>query len=330
MTESSLHITGISRQKTVPGSVAGRKEIIQTLTYFDIFHYPLTFEEIRQFLGIRVDENLLQQWLHQLQADKKVFFYTGFYSIQNNPLLVHRRKQGNQLAEKILPKALKIGRFLYQFPFVRSVGISGSLSKNYADEKSDIDFFIITKANRLWVARTIMHLYKKLTFLTGKQHLHCMNYYVDEKALLLEDQNIFTAIEIRTLLPVCGKEAMTVFFATNTWAGELLPACDHRVQQGNDPGPSWLKRITESILQGGLWNRLDNYLLRITRTRWKHKEEKGKRNKKGQSMGLITGKHFARSNPGAFQEKVLALYEQKLSGLKQPVYHDEFIASSAT
>ena len=45
-------------------------------------------------------------------------------------------------------------------------------------------------------------------------------------------------------------------------------------------------------------------------------------------MDLITGKHFARSNPGAFQEKVLALYDQKLSGLKQQAYRDSFIVSS--
>jgi hypothetical protein len=29
-------------------------------------------------------------------------------------------------------------------------------------------------------------------------------------------------------------------------------------------------------------------------------------------MGLITGKHFARSNPGDFQEKVLEKYEKRV------------------
>ena len=75
-------------------------------------------------------------------------------------------------------------------------------------------------------------------------------------------------------------------------------------------------------------NRLENYLFHLTQIRWKQKVEKGKRNKKGQPMDLITGKHFARSNPGAFQEKVLALYEQKLTGLKQPAYRDTFTVSS--
>ncbi len=119
--------------------------------------------------------------------------------------MVKRRQQGNLRAEQLLPKAMKIGRFLSVFPYVRGIGISGSLSKMYAHEKADFDFFIITKANRLWIARTFMHLFKKLTFLTGKQHYYCMNYYLDEKALKLRDQNIYTAVEAITLIPVSGK-----------------------------------------------------------------------------------------------------------------------------
>ncbi|HEY6062327.1 MAG TPA: hypothetical protein VIV35_01890, partial [Chitinophagaceae bacterium] len=301
----------------------------ETLAYFDIFHYPLTGGEIRQFMPGITDQNFLEDCLYELQEEKAIFLAHGFYSIQNNPLLAHRRRQGNQWAEKLLAKALRIGRFLYQFPFVRAVGISGSLSKNYAGEKADIDFFIITKANRLWIARTLMHLYKKLTFLTGRQHFYCMNYYIDEKALLLEEKNIFTAIEIKTLLPVSGEQTMKSFFATNNWASEWLPACNYRRQEKTDPGVSVFKKIIEWMLGTKAGNQLENYLFNLTQNRWKRKVEKGKRNKKGQAMDLITGKHFARSNPGAFQEKVLALYEQKLAGLKQPAYGDTFTVSSA-
>ncbi len=328
MIQSPIHITGLNLLENLQDYTACKKGVVETLAYFDIFHYPLTSGEIRQFLPVKVDERFLQDCLHELQEEKTVFLSHGFYSIQNNPLLAHRRRQGNQWAEKLLAKAWRIGRFLYQFPFVRAVGISGSLSKNYADEKADIDFFIITKANRLWIARTLMHLYKKLTFLTGRQHFYCMNYYIDEKALLLEEKNVFTAIEIKTLLPVSGEQTMKLFFGMNNWANEWLPACNYRRQEKTDPGVSLFKKIVEWMLNTKAGNRLENYLFNLTQNRWKRKVEKGKRNKKGQAMDLITGKHFARSNPGAFQEKVLALYEQKLVGLKQPACQDTFTVSS--
>ena len=68
----------------------------------------------------------------------------------------------------------------------------------------------------------------------------------------------------------------------------------------------WYKKFAEWIFNNKPGDYLDNWLLKITTRRWQRKNSKGKRNKNGHTMNLITGKHFSRSNPGAFQEKVLA------------------------
>ena len=292
------------------------ESIIKALAYFDIFQYPLSKIELKQFLDQPVIEAAFDKTLERLVNKKTIFRLYDFYSLHNNLLLAQKRKQGNIRAEQLLSKAMKIGRFLYKFPYVRAIGISGSLSKNYADQKADIDFFIITKANRLWIARTLMHIFKKLTFLTGRQHLYCMNYYVDESALEVENKNIYTAIEVTTLLPVYGKEKLHDFFAANDWVNELLPACSLRLQQMEDPPGSWFQKLVEWMFNNRIGDQLDTYLMKITSLRWKRKTEKGKCNEKGQVMGLITGKHFAWSNPESFQEKVLSLYTQKLAELK--------------
>jgi hypothetical protein len=66
--------------------------------------------------------------------------------------------------------------------------------------------FITTAKNRLWIARTLMHGLKKLTFLFNKQHYFCMNYYVDEvQQLQIREKNIYTAIEVATLMPSTGR-----------------------------------------------------------------------------------------------------------------------------
>ncbi|WP_276501942.1 hypothetical protein [Terrimonas pollutisoli] len=290
--------------------------ILKILAYFDIFQYPLTSDEIRQFAGRNIGEARLEQSLQQLLLDRVIFVKNDFFSLHNNPLLAIRRKQGNRRAEKLLPKAFAIGRFLYGFPFVRAVGISGSLSKNFADEKADIDFFIITKANRLWIARTIMHLFKKLTFLTGHQHYFCMNYYIDEEALLIEEQNVFTAAEIATLIPVRGDKAFHNFFTVNSWSNRFMATPDHNKKSNTYRSVAPGKKVIEAVFDNSIGNRIDDWLQKITTSRWNKKDIKGERNKNGLSMKLITGKHFSRSNPGAFQERVVALYEKKLTELK--------------
>ena len=120
---------------------------------------------------------LIEQALEILVNDKTVFRFDDFYTLQNAPALVQRRRAGNLLAVEQMKTAQKAAKLLAAFPFIKGIAVSGSLSKNFADKDSDIDFFIVTAANRLWVARTFMHLYKKFTFLIGRQHWFCMNYF---------------------------------------------------------------------------------------------------------------------------------------------------------
>jgi len=310
MIPSVAHTRLASQEKDAGLNI--EESILRTLTYFDLFHYPLLLTEIRDFLDRELSVIQLSKCLDGLIAAKRVFRYQEFYMLHANPLLVHRRKEENELAVSMMEKALRIGRFLQQFPYVRAIAISGSLSKNVAGPTADIDFFIITSSNRLWIARTCMHLYKKFTFLRGRQHYYCMNYYVDESALLLDEHNIFTAIELKTLLPVSGYTVMQQFFNKNHWSHQWLPAYAFRKQCSPDRPYPILKKIAEWVFNNKLGDGLDNLLFTITSKRWKRKEAGGKRNAKGETMGLITNKHFARSNPGGFQEKLLSLYEEKL------------------
>lgn len=297
--------------------MAGKQALLHTLSYFDIFNYPLRLTEILQFCNLITDRETAQQWLQELTTAGTVFQIGEFYLLHNDPGLCARRIAGNRYAEVLLQKAKRIGRFLYRFPFVRAVGISGSLSKGYADKNADIDFFIITAPDRLWIARTFMHLFKKLTFLAGRQDYYCMNYYIDETALSLDEQNIFTAIEIKTLLPVSGAAVMDRFFRQNGWVNDFLPSCPFRQQEKDEPRRMYFKKITEWLLGKSSGQRLENYLMRLTRNRWKKKEKKGKKNMKGFEMGLISGIHFARSNPGMFQEHVLQTYHQRIQILER-------------
>jgi hypothetical protein len=63
-----------------------------------------------------------------------------------------------------------------------------------------------------------------------------MNYYIDEEGMMIESQNIFTAIEIATLIPVAGKQALDNFFTINRWSQQFFPASGHKCLQNKKPG----------------------------------------------------------------------------------------------
>ncbi|MBN9384511.1 MAG: hypothetical protein J0H74_27405 [Chitinophagaceae bacterium] len=293
-----------------------RPSILKVVAYFDLFSYPVSMEEILFFMDREATGPALEPELDALVAERRLFRLGTFYSLQNDPSLTERRLKGNQHADELLLIAGRISRFLYQFPYVRGIGISGSLSKHYADEDADIDYFVITRSNRLWIARTFMHLFKKWSFVRGRQHWYCMNYFIDEDALEIEEKNIFTATELITLLPACGNGGLVRFFDANNWVASFLPHYKHRTSATPpNPPPGFWKRTLESLLNGHAGDRLDDFFRRLTTRRWSKKEQQGALDGKGFRMSLKTGKHYSRPNPEMLQRRILDHYIDKLKKL---------------
>jgi hypothetical protein len=291
--------------------------VLKVLAYFDLFNYPLLKEEVHFFLDHAVRKEEVDVALDQLCNAGCIYRHGEFISLNTDGSQVARRLRGNNRARTLLDTAYKVSALLYRFPFVRGIGISGSLSKNFADEKADIDFFIITSANRLWIARTLMHLFKKLTYLAGRQHWFCMNYYVDEESLLIEEKNIFTAIELLTLKPVAGNGTLDHFFHVNAWHMDYFPNATRNKDRKKFTRSSWYKKAGEWIFNNRFGDWLDNYLMKLTSKRWKKKEESYKTNIKGGRMGLRTDRHFSKPNPNYFQKKLLELYLQKIKQVEE-------------
>ncbi|BAV05569.1 hypothetical protein SAMN05421788_108291 [Filimonas lacunae] len=288
-----------------------KEDILTTLTYFDNFRYPLTAAEILSFLPNICSRATLEIHLAALLQTGTVFQVQGYYSLCNDAGMVQRRITGYQKAMPLIRTAEKIAGLLSAFPYVRGVAISGSLSKGYADEHSDIDFFIITAGNRLWLARTFTHIAKKISFLLHKQHLFCMNYYIDEYYPEIVEQNIFTATEVVTLMPVKGMAAFIVFNQANGWARRFLP---------NHPLPAvptkmlrhnLLARGIEKLLNSTIADWLDNRLMLLTEKRWTAKKQAGKRDDHGRVMSMHSGKHYSKPDPTFFQEKLMNNYRQR-------------------
>ncbi|WP_091368865.1 hypothetical protein [Mucilaginibacter mallensis] len=297
------------------------ENIIATLAYFDLFSYPLNRGEIYLFLPVKCDMNTFNHSLNSLVNDRHIYRFEKFYSLKDDLYLIQRRIKGNKKANELMLTAEKVCHVLIKFPYVRGIGISGSLSKNFADENADIDMFIITAKNRLWIARTLMHALKKLAYLAGKQHYFCMNYYIDEQNLQITEQNIYTATEVVTLIPLQGDIAFVDFFAANAWCRQFLPNNIMRLSTAKPALKSSFKTFIESLFNNKFGNWLDDQLWRVSASRWNKKTDAKQRNIKGQVMAMNTGKHFAKPDPGDFQANLMNRYRLKMESLLKDDQH---------
>jgi hypothetical protein len=197
--------------------------ILRTLLYFDIFHHPLRAEEIRKYLRDgEVEEEAFSATLRSLQHRRLVSAGYDFYSVRPVDELAKRRLDGETRAVKAMKTARKYAGLMAAFPFVRGVFISGSLSKGTMSPEADIDYFIVTHPERLWLARTLLVGFKKI-FLFNSRKYFCVNYFVTSDNLEIPDRNIFTATEAATLIPLYNNSLYESFLRSNKWIHAYYP-----------------------------------------------------------------------------------------------------------
>ena len=304
-----LRIEHINIAPDYSGSEQVRAAVLKALLYFDIFNYPLTDGEIAGFCSVKPEGLLQIQKILKELCDKLIIYrFEDYYTLKNDAGLIGRRKKGNQAAAEVMDKAGNRSRKIHRFPFVRSVNISGSLSKNYFDEQADLDFFIITAPNRVWTTRFLLTVYKKIFLLNSRKYF-CINYYVDTEILTIPDKNIFTATEIITLKNQTGESVYKDFIGANQWVLEMYPNFDPDytfLQEARDGG---LKRMTEKMLSGRLGNVMESLAFRITalflRRKYAHLPADAF------NINLRAGKHASKHHPQGFQFRVLSAFEQK-------------------
>lgn len=291
--------------------------ILNVLKYYSIFNYPIKAEEIQKYATIIISIACITDVLDELVNDGRVYNYNNYYSLSVDiAALVANREKGNRLAAEKIFLAHKAGKLVYKFPFVRFVGISGSLSKGYAQADSDFDFFIITAGNRLWIARTILHLFKKMTFLAGRQHDFCMNYFVDDKSLVLDEKNRFTAIELITLIPVKGHDVYDKLMKSNEWAYALMPNVNIELSEDIYKREPLIKRMAEWIMNKLGGDKLNESLMILTDRSWRKKWKNKNYPMEDYDLAFKTNLHVSKNHPANHQKRVLKLLAQEKNNLE--------------
>jgi hypothetical protein len=304
---------------------AAQSSVIRTLAYFDLFKHPLKAKEIFHLLQDKnFPEEKIVSSIESLCKAGLIFKNRDYYFLQNDAEIVDRRLKGEKFAEQSLITAEKYSGLIARFPFVRGIALSGSISKNYMDSESDIDYFIITAPGRLWVARTLLILYKKIILMNSRKYF-CVNYFLSEDALEVPDKNIFTATEASFLIPTYNYPLYRRFMDENNWSKHFLPNFPVRTRQYMVADKKYsLRTLLEKLLSGKTGEKLDSYFFRMTIRFWKKKFSHF--DEGTFDFRLRSRKNVSKHHPLGYQEKVLTRYSEKLSSFAKAhsiSFHEE-------
>ncbi|MGL5890528.1 MAG: hypothetical protein ACRC3B_11620, partial [Bacteroidia bacterium] len=159
-----------------------QKAILRTLAYYDVFRFPLKEDELISFGSFGGHKEDLQRELCALTKSGIIGELRGYYFLADfSPAHVEAREVNEIRAAAAVKKVKRFSNLIARFPFVKCVCISGSYSKGVLDRYGDVDYFIIANPGRLWLARTMLILFKKI-FLLNSRRYFCINYLIDSQS----------------------------------------------------------------------------------------------------------------------------------------------------
>jgi len=205
---------------------------------FDISEYlnfPFTLEEAARYFLPKA--NLTTEELGSLLtthgfADLKFVIKDGYLLTPHNQSLSSRLERERVSAAK-LESAASFAKLLTRLvPFIRTIAVTGSVAYGSAEKWDDVDLFIITERNRLWISTFWMLLQIRFYKILGLRGSHlvpfCLSYLHDEDGFSKESRrsraNPLFARELLKAKPVAGTERYRRILEENKWVSEFYPA----------------------------------------------------------------------------------------------------------
>jgi hypothetical protein len=108
-------------------------------------------DELTRYLPVRANGPDLQAVLTQLED--RVVCRDGYYFLAGRQDIVALRQGREIVSRRAFRRGLFYGRVLGALPFIRMVGITGSLAVLNCENVDDLDFMLIARTGRVWLAR---------------------------------------------------------------------------------------------------------------------------------------------------------------------------------
>lgn len=192
-----------------------------SLVYHDLFGYPLKEEEL---VFWEIGEDCYPRHFAEKTGD--------FWHLPEKKNIVLSRiakQDANKTKLNIAHKAVKILSFV---PGIKLVGVSGALSMENAKKEDDIDLFILTSTDTLWITRMLSFLFLKVFGIPvrrfGEKNVKnklCLNLWVDEANFdLSRRRDVYTAHEILQIKVLYDRDdSYRKFLTANSWVREFFP-----------------------------------------------------------------------------------------------------------
>lgn len=213
------------------------KNVLATVTYYDVLDFPMTSFEVWKHLVAHDREKSetsqaisfseVRNFLLSSQLAGKVSEKNGFYFLVGREELVASRIERERISVAKLKGMKRLAFLLAYVPYIRMIGATGSLAMKNGGKGSDWDMFVVLRSGKIWIGRTLLTLFLQLI---GKRRhgrkindRACLNYFVTDDNLEIGTKDLFSAHEYRFLIPLISFGTFQSFERKNRWIETYQP-----------------------------------------------------------------------------------------------------------
>ncbi len=193
--------------------------LARVVLYFDVFRHPVRVSEAAWMCGGDIGAAVAEGEQRGVIASADGFLFRPGRSAN-----LERRRDRAVHAERLWPSAMAAARLLARMPFVRGVMLTGGLAKQSAEPGGDADFLLLIEPGCVWTAKSALQVFRR-GLPSGLRRLFCTNYLLGTDSLALDDQDVFTAFELATAVPLAGPICAD-FVRANPWAQRWVPGLE--------------------------------------------------------------------------------------------------------
>lgn len=167
-----------------------REAVLKTVVFFDLFNYPMTGWEIWQYLHLEINLDLLEKVIEDMVVSGALSHKDGFYFLPGREDLIGIRRQRYNFANYKIKLARRVTKIFKWLPSVKLVAVSNLIGHHNLRNESDIDIFIVSSPNRLWLTRLFCTGLMKITHRRPtkecKRNKMCLSFYAATDGLAME------------------------------------------------------------------------------------------------------------------------------------------------
>lgn len=240
--------------------------ILETMAYFDVFEYPLTYPELYRYLW-RSPKTTLSEVIQITRQMNQIIEHDGFVMFKDRASLPRIRQHRYVESELKWNKRRWFIRWLSYLPGVEAIFLTNTFAYHNVKTDSDIDVLIVTRPHTIWATRFYTTAVAKLFGVRPRPHRTkdtlCLSFYITPTGLTQleklrsDDDDALEAYWIVQAMPVYDPHGYAKQIANSEWLKQVLPN-NQPVQQhiNRSIKHTWLHSVTHTLGKLLLWNKL--------------------------------------------------------------------------